>query len=171
MILRYILPSFLLCAVGFDVVVPVRLVIFSPIKQFFQNGSPATTVNKLPPVLEFILQRIQSANSNFVHEDLSRPPTWEKPVYTLSPAEEEFFYGTSPSTPLPHAAAVVEEEVTTSRYDRFEYDDLDNTTEIFFEKITGNPKPTLTNNNPIVVYKSEMTQETMVLDQKVGKEE
>lgn len=41
------------------------------------------TVSKLPPVLEYVLQRIQTINSNYVHEDLSRPPTWNRPIYTL----------------------------------------------------------------------------------------
>lgn len=32
-----------------------------------------TTISKFPPILEYFVQRIQSAFSNYVHEDLSRP--------------------------------------------------------------------------------------------------
>lgn len=34
-----------------------------------------TTISKFPPILEYLVQRIQSAFSNYVHEDLSRPAT------------------------------------------------------------------------------------------------
>ncbi|KAL3282296.1 hypothetical protein HHI36_005485 [Cryptolaemus montrouzieri] len=125
-----------------------------PVKLIFQ-GTSTSSVSKLPPVLEYFLQRIQSANSNFVHEDLSRPQTWEKPIYTLSPEEEAYFYGT-PQTPLPHEAVVaVTETITTSKYDNFEYEELENTTEILFEKITDAPSnPPLINNNQYVIYKT-----------------
>lgn len=54
------------------------------LKLFFGN-QPSTS--KFPPIIEFFVQRIQTQFSNYVYEDLSRPPTYDKPVYTLSPAE------------------------------------------------------------------------------------
>lgn len=53
-----------------------------------QFGIPNPAVSKLPPVLELLLQRVQTYFSNYVHEDLSRPPTYDRPVYIL-PFDEE----------------------------------------------------------------------------------
>lgn len=47
----------------------------------YQNG----TVSKFPPIVEFLAQKVQSQFSNFVYEDLSRPPSWDRPIYTLAP--------------------------------------------------------------------------------------
>lgn len=47
----------------------------------YQNG----TVSKFPPIVEFLAQKVQSQFSNFVYEDLSRPPAWDRPIYTLAP--------------------------------------------------------------------------------------
>lgn len=54
-------------------------------KLFF---APQPSTSKFPPFIEFFVQRIQTQFSNYVYEDLSRPQTYDKPVYTLSPAEE-----------------------------------------------------------------------------------
>ncbi|KAG5888645.1 hypothetical protein JTB14_021270 [Gonioctena quinquepunctata] len=83
-------------------------------KFFFR---PQVTVSQFPPFFEFFLQKIQSQFSTYVHEDLSRPPTWEKPVYTLSPQDQLFFSEsqstseattsvTSPSPPEEHVEEV-----------------------------------------------------------------
>lgn len=141
------------CILLFEPSSAINLVIVGPVKFFANNET--TSVSKLPPILEYFLQRIQAANSNYVHEDLSRPQTWEKPVYTLSPAEQELFYGT-PSTTTAIQAAVVEEDEavpTTSKYDNFEYVDEDNSTELLFEKITEAAPPFSINNNQYVIYK------------------
>ncbi|XP_045470692.1 uncharacterized protein LOC123677979 isoform X1 [Harmonia axyridis] len=132
-----------------------KLIVVGPVKLF--GNTDTTSVSKLPPILEYFLQRIQAANSNYVHEDLSRPQTWDKPVYTLSPAEQEMFYGT-PSTTTPVQEALVEEDeivTTTSKYDNFEYVDEDNSTstELLFEKITEGSPPLSINNNQYVIYK------------------
>ncbi|KAF7271376.1 hypothetical protein GWI33_015731 [Rhynchophorus ferrugineus] len=68
-----------------------------PGKLFF----PVETYHRFPPVIEYFVQKIQSAHSSYVHEDLSRPPTYDRPVYTLSPADQVFFglaENTTPST-------------------------------------------------------------------------
>lgn len=67
-------------------VVQVRPVVIVPnIKLFF--GPPAPSTSKFPPVIELLVQRIQAQFSSYVYEDLSRPATWDKPVYTLSSEE------------------------------------------------------------------------------------
>ncbi|XP_044750255.1 uncharacterized protein LOC123310703 isoform X1 [Coccinella septempunctata] len=146
----------ILCFLTFQSSTSINLILVGPVK-FFVNNSDTTSVSKLPPILEYFLQRVQAANSNYVHEDLSRPQTWEKPVYTLSPAEEEMFYGPASTKPLVEEAVVVEDEVTTttSKYDNFEYVDEDNSTELLFEKITEAPPPFSINNNQYVIYKIE----------------
>uniref|UniRef100_A0A6P7G589 Uncharacterized protein LOC114336052 isoform X1 n=1 Tax=Diabrotica virgifera virgifera TaxID=50390 RepID=A0A6P7G589_DIAVI len=77
----YFLFSFLVCGISAE-----QVKVFRPFgfvnKLFF--GDQQTVVSKLPLPLEFVLQRIQSAYSTYVHEDLSRPPTWDKPVYTYT---------------------------------------------------------------------------------------
>lgn len=55
------------------------------INKLFLNNNRNGTVSKFPPVIEFLAQRVQSQFSNYVHEDLSRPPAWDSPVYTLAP--------------------------------------------------------------------------------------
>ncbi|CAG9826910.1 unnamed protein product [Diabrotica balteata] len=75
------LLSFLICGISAE-----QVKVFRPFglvnKLFF--GNQQTVVSKLPLPLEFVLQRIQSFYSTYVHEDLSRPPTWDKPVYTYT---------------------------------------------------------------------------------------
>lgn len=102
------------------------------------NRPAQESVSKFPPVVEFIVQKIQSQYSNYVHEDLSRPPTWNKPVYTLSPQDQLFF-----------SAASTTPNTSTVREDDFEYIDTDNTTEIFFEIIANNDKNDLISQNSI----------------------
>lgn len=89
---------------------------------------PQDSVSQFPPIVEFLVQKIQSQYSNYVHEDLSRPPTWDKPVFTLTPEDQAIF--SSASTP----------NSTFLNEDRFEYVDTENTTEIFFEIIVDNNK-------------------------------
>lgn len=98
------------------------------------NQPTEDSVSKFPPVIEFFVQKIQSQYSNYVYEDLSRPAAWNKPVYTLSP-EDQAFFSLSPST-TPNA---------TFNEGNFEYDDTDNSTEIFFEIIVN----TTENNNKL----------------------
>lgn len=62
------------------------IVIVPHVKIFF--GPPSPSTSKFPPIIELLVQRIQSQFSSYVYEDLSRPPTYEKPVYTLSPEEQ-----------------------------------------------------------------------------------
>lgn len=150
-----IIPLLIISAFTISPTLSINLIVDGPVK-FFLNNTETSSVSKLPPILEYFLQRIQAANSHYVHEDLSRPQTWEKPVYTLSPAEEEMFYGSASSTVPVEQEAVVEEDedsITTSKYDNFEYVDEDNSTELLFEKITEAPPPFLLNNNQYVIYK------------------
>lgn len=150
-----IIPLLIISAFTISPTLSINLIVVGPVK-FFLNNTETSSVSKLPPILEYFLQRIQAANSHYVHEDLSRPQTWEKPVYTLSPAEEEMFYGSASSTVPVEQEAVVEEDedsITTSKYDNFEYVDEDNSTELLFEKITEAPPPFLLNNNQYVIYK------------------
>ncbi|CAH0558232.1 unnamed protein product [Brassicogethes aeneus] len=75
----------------------VNLVQFGPIKlknnsTFWALFQPQPEVSKFPPIIEYFAQKIQAQFSNYVHEDLSRPPTWDKPTYTLSAADQLFFY-------------------------------------------------------------------------------
>lgn len=51
-------------------------IILNGLKTIF-NRNNGTTISKFPPVLEYLLQRVQSMNSNYVYEDLSRPPTYD----------------------------------------------------------------------------------------------
>lgn len=95
---------------------------------------PQESISKFPPIIEFFVQKIQSQFSNYVYEDLSRPPTWEKPVYTLSPEDQAAFFSTSTTN------------TTRFNEDDFEYVDTDNSTEIFFEIIVNkNHNPDSTN--------------------------
>lgn len=88
-------------------------------------GDPTATVSKFPPVIEFFVQQIQSQQSNYIHEDLSRPPTWDKPVYTLSPEDQILFSSLSSNT-----------TTTSTTVNDWEYADLINTTEKLFEIIS-----------------------------------
>lgn len=72
------------------------IIIMPNLKIFF---APQPSTSKFPPFIEFFVQRIQSQFSNYVYEDLSRPQTYEKPVYTLSPAE-----AATATEPLPNHA-------------------------------------------------------------------
>lgn len=40
-------------------------------------------VSKFPPVIEHFVQLIQKYFSNYVYEDLSRPPTWDSPNFGM----------------------------------------------------------------------------------------
>ncbi|KAK5646988.1 hypothetical protein RI129_005452 [Pyrocoelia pectoralis] len=51
--------------------------------------NPQPSVSKFPLILEFIVQQIQAHFSNYVFEDLSRPPTWDKPAYTTEIPHDE----------------------------------------------------------------------------------
>lgn len=62
------------------------IVIVPQVRIFF--GPPSPTTSKFPPIIELLVQRLQTQFSTYVYEDLSRPPTYEKPVYTLTPEEE-----------------------------------------------------------------------------------
>lgn len=107
------------------------------------------------------MQKIQSHFSTYANEDLSRPPTWDKPVYTLSPEDQQFF-NLSSAGPTPGVVEVIDvtgsttskpqlvtEEVleddenvgnATTEVDKvtdgFEYEELEETTDKFFEIIT-----------------------------------
>lgn len=89
------------------------------------NRPAEESVSQFPPVVEFLVQKIQSQYSNYVYEDLSRPSAWNKPVYTLSPQDQAFFASTTPNT------------TTAFNEDKYEYVDIDNSTEIFFEIIVN----------------------------------
>lgn len=72
---------------------------------------PTVTVSKFPPIIEFIAQRIQTQFSSYVYEDLSRPQTYDKPVYTLSPADlEKYSTTTTTTTEVPTTTALIENE-------------------------------------------------------------
>lgn len=88
---------------------------------------PQESVSQFPPIIEFFVQKIQAQYSNYVHEDLSRPQTWNKPVYTLSPADQVFFSSTPNNSSTFHI-----------KENNLENVDADNSTEIFFELIFNN---------------------------------
>lgn len=46
-----------------------------------KTGNLKDTVNRFPPFLEHFVQLIQRYFSNYVHEDLSRPPSWNSPNF------------------------------------------------------------------------------------------
>lgn len=114
--------------------------------RFFNNY----TVNRFPPVIEFIVQRVQSYFSNYVHEDLSRPPTYDRPDFTYSTKK--------PFTP---------ESVTTSSASPFDntedYDDeLQETSsikELLFEKI---PPTTIAAYQDIIILKKDTTESSVI---------
>jgi hypothetical protein len=113
-------------------------VLMSSIKQFW-NSNDNGTVSKFPPIIEYFVQRIQSQNSNYIHEDLSRPPTWEKPVYTLSPSEQLTAYQPLATESVTQGMNQhLEDQVSSTTPELFEYEELEETTEKFFEIITGN---------------------------------
>lgn len=85
------------------------IIIVPDVKIFF--GPPSPSTSKFPPIIELLVQRLQSQFSTYVYEDLSRPATYEKPVYTLSPEEQA-----TATEPL-----VLAESVTTK------YDESNNT--------------------------------------------
>ncbi|GJQ69816.1 hypothetical protein Trydic_g22369 [Trypoxylus dichotomus] len=60
------------------------------VNKFFLNNDKNGTVSKFPPVIEFLAQKVQTQFSNFVYEDLSRPPAWNSPIYTLAPNDPLF---------------------------------------------------------------------------------
>jgi hypothetical protein len=110
----------------------------SSIKQFW-NSNDNGTVSKFPPIIEYFVQRIQSQNSNYIHEDLSRPPTWEKPVYTLSPSEQLTAYQPLATESVTQGMNQHQkDQVSSTTPELFEYEELEETTEKFFEIITGN---------------------------------
>lgn len=78
---------FLLAVVSGDSTIKLQPIVIVPqVKIFF--GPPSPSTSKFPPIIELLVQRLQTQFSTYVYEDLSRPPTYEKPVYTLSPEEE-----------------------------------------------------------------------------------
>lgn len=107
------------------------------IRLFWGNG----TVDKFPPIIEYFVQRIQSMNSNYVYEDLSRPPTWEKPVYTLSPSDQHLTAvnpGPESTTQAIIKPVFEDESVITTKKTPilFEYEEMEETTGNLFEIIT-----------------------------------
>ncbi|XP_019761594.2 uncharacterized protein LOC109538679 isoform X1 [Dendroctonus ponderosae] len=88
---------------------------------------PAETVSKFPAVVEFFVQKIQASQSNYVYEDLSRPPTYDKPVFTLSP-EDQIAFGLATSTKPPATPKPISN-------DDFDYEEIANNTETLFEII------------------------------------
>lgn len=105
------------------------LVVNNTIKFLF---GPQVTVSKFPPIIELIVQRIQTYYSNYVYEDLSRPPTWDKPVYTLSPSDQQIF--NSPSTIAPQISPIRDEGTTSKRPNLDEFIELPETSENFIDK-------------------------------------
>lgn len=97
------LPHFLICNPA-----SFRPVFIVPNIRFF-FGPPQPSTSKFPPVIELIVQRIQAQFSNYVYEDFSRPQTWDKPVYTLSPEEQATETATVSQNAGPTPQAVVEE--------------------------------------------------------------
>lgn len=79
---------FFSCAqVSSDNTIRIQPIVIVPhLKIFF--GPPSPSTSKFPPIIELLVQRLQAQFSTYVYEDLSRPPTYEKPVYTLSPEEQ-----------------------------------------------------------------------------------
>lgn len=98
---------------------------------------PPDSVSQFPPIIEFFVQKIQSQYSNYIHEDLSRPPTWNKPVYTLSPEDQAFISSVPPNN----------NNTFNIKDDNFENSNTDNSTEIFFELIFDNNERNQTQNN------------------------
>ncbi|XP_066250971.1 uncharacterized protein [Euwallacea similis] len=94
---------------------------------------PVQTVSKFPPVVEHFVQKIQASQSNYIYEDLSRPPTYDKPVYTLSP-EDEILFNVPSSTTFKPFVATTNEKVETQDFNRFDYEDMFNSTEKLFFK-------------------------------------
>lgn len=116
------------------------------------NRPAQPSVSQFPPVLEFIVQKVQSQFSNYVYEDLSRPPVWNKPVYTLSPEDQVQFASVTDST-----------NTTTVKEDRFDYVDTDNTTEIFFEIIvdqTGDKNKNILDNTTDRLFETIKTSQS-----------
>ncbi|KAL1491269.1 hypothetical protein ABEB36_011889 [Hypothenemus hampei] len=105
---------------------------------------PIPSVNKFPPVVEFLVQRIQASQSNYVYEDLSRPPTYDRPQYTLSPNEQQILLGTTENYDGIASAAT-----SLFNLNDFEYADIINSTEKLFEVVRngdGTQTPNLTLN-------------------------
>lgn len=65
-------------SVSFSSVLPIR----QTTNKIFFNNQSNTSISKFPAVIEYIVQRIQTLNSNYVHEDLSRPPTYDSVDFT-----------------------------------------------------------------------------------------
>ncbi|XP_066141640.1 uncharacterized protein [Euwallacea fornicatus] len=94
---------------------------------------PVQTVSKFPPVVEHFVQKIQASQSNYIYEDLSRPPTYDKPVYTLSP-QDEVLLNIPSSTTIKPVVAITNKTVETQDFNRFDYEDMVNSTEKLFFK-------------------------------------
>lgn len=88
---------------------------------------PQPSVSKFPPIVEFVLQRIQAHNSVYIYEDLSRPPTWDSPYYATS-------------TEKPTTEAVKPEQ------------EINNDTNINYEKINATTESTIEQNVLEVIY-------------------
>ncbi|KAF5299373.1 hypothetical protein FQR65_LT09414 [Abscondita terminalis] len=112
----------------------------TPIRFSFGNQP---TVSKFPPVLEFILQKIQTQFSNYVYEDLSRPATWDKPVYTVNkPIAEELIVSENITTNVTdniNVTVIINESITEKPDDLDDNPDPDKIEhELLFEKIPNN---------------------------------
>lgn len=102
-------------------------------------NSPEGSVSQFPPIIEFFVQKIQSQYSNYIHEDLSRPQTWNKPTYSLSPEDQAVFSSNNNST----------FNDTGGKFD------ADNSTEIFFELIFDNQTQNVTQTTELYFEKIE----------------
>lgn len=97
------------------------IVIVPQVKIFF--GPPTPSTSKFPPIIELLVQRLQTQFSSYVYEDLSRPPTYEKPVYTLSPEEQAT--ATEPLVLATESSSTtVDEESVTEKVKPIEYGTL-----------------------------------------------
>ncbi|XP_031345469.1 uncharacterized protein LOC116172397 [Photinus pyralis] len=105
--------------------------------------NPQPSVSKFPPVLEFVVQQIQSYFSNYVYEDLSRPATWDTQVYTTEvPPDEVPIEAVSQNETIVYNVTGVGEGNVTVSVDEYEEEDPDGVepVELLFEKIPINPE-------------------------------
>lgn len=93
--------------------------------KFIFNRNNGTTVSKFPPILEYLLQKIQSMNSNYIYEDLSRPPTYDSLDFnkttprTSSTTTQAFFTIDDDAAPAVAGVEHVSEEVKP--YESYQY--------------------------------------------------
>lgn len=55
--------------------------ILIPVKKL---GDLRDTLHRFPPILEYVVQTIQRYFSNYVYEDLSRPPSYDSPDFGMN---------------------------------------------------------------------------------------